>query len=140
MPMTHVSMLKGKPAAYRMAVLEGIHATLHESLGVHPEAFFMTVNEHDEANFRANRTYPFARSDDLLLVQITLTAGRSTQDKQRFYRDLVARLQTVAGVQPADVFVNLLEVATENWSPGNGLAGRTPALPATPSAQEGGKD
>lgn len=134
MPMTHVSMRSGKPAAYRTAVLEGIHDTLHTSLGVHPHAFFMTVSEHDDANFHVNTTYPFARSSDVLLVQITLTAGRSAQDKRRFYEDLVARLAKNPGVKPADVFINLIEVASENWSAGNGLAGRNPMLAADGSA------
>jgi phenylpyruvate tautomerase PptA (4-oxalocrotonate tautomerase family) len=125
--MTHVSMRSGKPAAYRTAVLEGIHETLHMSLGVHPQAFFMTVSEHDDANFHVNTTYPHTRSSDVLLVQITLTAGRSAQDKQRFYEHLVARLAKHPGVKPADVFINLIEVASENWSAGNGLAGRNPS-------------
>lgn len=134
MPMTHVFMRRGKPASYRAAVLKGIHETLHKSLGVHPDAFFMTVSEHEDANFHANTTYPLSRSPDLLLIQITLTAGRSAEDKQRFYRDLVARLETGSGVKPADVFINLIEVASENWSPGDGLAGRNPTVATTPDA------
>ncbi|AVA36022.1 4-oxalocrotonate tautomerase [Cupriavidus metallidurans] len=121
MPMTHVSMRKGQPAAFRAAVLEAIHESLQKSLDVHPEAFFMTISEHEDANFHANMTYPFVRSANLLLIQITLTAGRSTGDKQRFYRNLVARLEAGSGIKPADVFINLIEVASENWSPGNGL-------------------
>jgi 4-oxalocrotonate tautomerase len=128
MPMTHVFMRRGKPAPYRAAVLEGIHETLHKSLGVHPNAFFMTVSEHEDANFRVNTTFPFPRSSDLVLIQITLTAGRSAEDKQRFYKDLVARLEAHPGVKPADVFINIIEVASENWSPGNGLAGRDPTV------------
>lgn len=81
----------------------------------------MTISEHEDANFHANMTYPFVRSANLLLIQITLTAGRSTGDKQRFYRNLVARLEAGSGIKPADVFINLIEVASENWSPGNGL-------------------
>lgn len=100
MPMTHVSMRSGKPAAYRTAVLEGIHETLHASLGVHPETFFMTVSEHEDANFHVNTTFPFARSSDVLLFQITLTAGRSADDKQRFYQDLVARLERTRASNP----------------------------------------
>ncbi|AXF02307.1 tautomerase family protein [Paraburkholderia hospita] len=137
MPMTHVSMRSGKPAAYRATVLEGIHETLHASLGVHPETFFMTVSEHEDANFHVNTTFPFARSSDVLLVQITLTAGRSADDKQRFYQDLVARLAKNPGVDPADVFINLIEVAGENWSAGNGLAGRSAALAADGSTAAG---
>jgi phenylpyruvate tautomerase PptA (4-oxalocrotonate tautomerase family) len=128
--MTHVAMRKGKPAHYRSAVLKGIHETLHKSLGVHPEAFFMTVNEYEDADFHANASYPFPRSRDQLLIQITLTAGRPAEEKQRFYQDLVAHLESAAGVQPADVFINLIEVPSENWSPGNGLGGRNPSIAA----------
>jgi 4-oxalocrotonate tautomerase len=130
MPMTHVSMRSGKPVAYRTAVLEGIHETLHTSLGVHADAFFMTVSEHEDANFHVNTSFPFARSSDVLLVRITLTTGRSADDKQRFYQDLVARLARNPGVNPADVFINLIEVAADNWSPGNGLAGQKPTSAA----------
>lgn len=133
MPMTHVSMRAGRPAQFRTAVLKGIHESLHEALGVHPEAFFMTITEHEDANFLANTTFPFKRSPDLLLVQITLTAGRSADDKKRFYEHLVSKLQATLGVDPADVFINIIEVASENWSPGNGLAGRNAAIPAASS-------
>ncbi|KPH00941.1 Tautomerase enzyme [Pseudomonas sp. RIT-PI-q] len=130
MPMTHISMRKGKPPAYRAAVLEGIHAALHQTLGVHPQAYFMSVTEHDDADFRVNTTYPFTRSPDVLLIQITLTEGRCAEEKQRFYQDLAQRLAIAPGVNPADVFINLIEVASENWSPGNGMAGRIPVATA----------
>jgi phenylpyruvate tautomerase PptA (4-oxalocrotonate tautomerase family) len=130
MPMTHVSMRSGQPAQLRTAVVKGIHESLHEALGVHPEAFFMTITEHEEANFLANMTFPFERSPNLLLIQITLTAGRNAEDKQRFYEHLVSQLQANLGVDPADVFINIIEVASENWSPGKALAGRNAAIPA----------
>ena len=134
MPMTHVSMRSGRSAPFRSAVLKGIHESLHEALGVHPEAFFMTITEHEEANFLANTTFPFKRSPDLLLIQITLTEGRNAEDKQRFYEHLVAKLGANLGVDPADVFINIIEVASENWSPGRGLAGRNAALAAAAAA------
>jgi 4-oxalocrotonate tautomerase len=136
MPMTHVSMRSGKSAQFRSAILKGIHETLHEAMGVHPDAFFMTITEHEEANFHANMTFPFNRSPDLLLIQITLTTGRSADDKKRFYERLVAKLQADPGLDPADVFINIIEVASENWSPGNGLAGRNSVIrsPAAPEA------
>lgn len=130
MPMTNVSMRTGQSAQFRTAVLKSIHESLHEALGIHPEAFFMTITEHEEANFLANMTFPFERSPNLLLIQITLTAGRGTEDKKRFYEHLVAKLQVSPGVDPADVFINLIEVASENWSPGKGLAGRNAAIAA----------
>jgi hypothetical protein len=44
--------------------------------------------------------------------------------------DLVKRLAADPGVKPADVFINIIEVASENWSAGNGLAGRNPTAAA----------
>ena len=76
-------------------------------------------------------TFPFTRGPDLLLIQITLTAGRTADDKKRFYEDLVKRLHASTGIDPADAFINIIEVAGENWSPGNGLAGRNAAIPGT---------
>ncbi len=131
MPMTHVSMRAGQSAPFRTAVLKGIHESLHEAMGIHPDAFFMTITEHEEANFLANMTFPFKRSPDLLLIQITLTAGRAADDKKRFYEHLVRKLQADPGVDPADVFINIIEVASENWSAGKGLAGRNAVIPAS---------
>ena len=34
-------------------------------MGVRSEAFFMTITEHEEANFLANMTFPFKRSPNL---------------------------------------------------------------------------
>ena len=65
-----------------------------------------------------------------MLFRSTLTAGRSAEDKQRFYEHLVSKLQVSLGVDPADVFINIIEVASENWSPGKGLAGRNSVIPA----------
>ncbi|KXU84462.1 Tautomerase enzyme [Paraburkholderia monticola] len=136
MPMTHVSMRSGQSAQFRTTVLKDIHESLHEALGVHPEAFFMTITEHEEANFLANMTFPFERSPNLLLIQITLTAGRTAEDKQRFYEHLVSKLQANLSVDPADVFINIIEVASENWSPGKGLAGRNSVIPAADASAQ----
>jgi len=58
-------------------------------------------------------------SEGLIMIQITLNQGRSVEQKRAFYKrvaDDLARL----GVRREDVFINLVEVAKENWSFGNG--------------------
>ena len=37
----------------------------------------------------------------------------------------------VATGKPKGLFINIIEVASENWSPGKGLAGRNSVIPAT---------
>ena len=123
MPLVRVSLRKGKPAAYRKAILDGIYAAMRASFDVPEEDRFMVINEHDEADFSYSKTYlGIARTDDLILIQITANNTRTVERKQAFYRQIVENLRNDPGVRPEDVFINLVEVAKENWSFGNGIA------------------
>jgi 4-oxalocrotonate tautomerase len=62
------------------------------------------------------------RTDDLLLIQITLNQGRSVEQKKALYARIAELLAAEAGVRPQDVFVGLVEVPKENWSFGDGVA------------------
>jgi phenylpyruvate tautomerase PptA (4-oxalocrotonate tautomerase family) len=54
------------------------------------------------------------RSDDFVLVVVTMFAGRSRQAKRRLYQVLVRNFGEL-GVAPADVFVVLHEPPLDNW-------------------------
>jgi 4-oxalocrotonate tautomerase len=56
------------------------------------------------------------RLASIVFIQITLNIGRSAELKATFYDALTAALGKVLNVPPADVFINLVEVAKENWS------------------------
>ncbi len=123
MPLTHVSLRRGKPAAYRQAILDGIYLALRETFNVPDEDRFMTITEHDADNFAYSPSYlGIARSDDLVIIQITVSNTRPTAQKQDLYRRIVARLTDKPGLRPEDIFINLLEVLPENWSFGHGIA------------------
>jgi phenylpyruvate tautomerase PptA (4-oxalocrotonate tautomerase family) len=123
MPLVRVSLRKGKPAAYRKAILDGIYAAMRSAFGVPEEDRFMVINEHDEADFSFSKTYlSIARTDDLVMIQITANNTRTTEKKKAFFRQIVENLKADPGVRPEDVFINLVEVLPENWSFGNGIA------------------
>ncbi|HEY6140157.1 MAG TPA: tautomerase family protein [Thermoanaerobaculia bacterium] len=61
------------------------------------------------------------RSDALVIVEITLNAGRTVEIKKNLYADIARRL-TALGVRSDDVMVSLVEVTKENWSFGGGRA------------------
>jgi 4-oxalocrotonate tautomerase len=85
--------------------------------------FFATVAEYDEIGFIYDPEYfNIARSDDLVLVQMTVSNTRTVEQKKALYRRIVERLAKNPGLRPQDVFINLLEVAKENWSFGDGQA------------------
>ena len=123
MPLVRVSLRKGKPAAYRKAILDGIYAAMRAAFEVPEEDRFMVIDEHDETDFSYSKTYlGIARSDDLILIQITANNTRTTEKKKAFFRQIAENLKADPGVRPEDVFINLVEVLPENWSFGNGVA------------------
>jgi 4-oxalocrotonate tautomerase len=84
---------------------------------------FMVISEHGETDFSYSNNYlGIARSDDLILIQITANNTRTTAKKKAFFRQIVENLKVAPGVRPEDVFINLVEVFPENWSFGNGIA------------------
>jgi len=123
MPLVHISLRAGKPEAYRQAIFDNIYSAMHESFNVPKDDQFMTISEHDAANFRYSATYlGIPRSDDLVLIQITANNTRTLEQKKALYRRLAELLGERPGIRPEDVFVSLVEVAKENWSFGHGLA------------------
>jgi 4-oxalocrotonate tautomerase len=127
MPLVRISLLKGKPASYRRKVGDAIHQALVETIDVPAKDRFQLITEHDPEDFVFDREYlGIARSRDLVIVQATISAGRSLHLKRRLYLAIVERLAAAVQLRPEDVFVNLVEVAKENWSFGNGIASYAP--------------
>jgi len=123
MPLLHISLRAGKPEAYRQAIFDGLYGAMRETFNVPEDDQFMTITEHDAANFRYSASYlGVARSNDLVLIQITANNTRSVDQKKALYRRIVALLGENPGIRAEDVFVSLVEVAKENWSLGHGLA------------------
>ncbi|ALS61407.1 tautomerase family protein [Pandoraea norimbergensis] len=123
MPLVSISLRAGKPEAYRQAIFDSVYQAMRESFNVPENDQFMTITEHDAANFRYDPTYQgVSRSDDVMFIQITANNTRTLEQKKAFYRRLVDLLGERPGVRPDDVFISLVEVAKENWSFGNGLA------------------
>ena len=123
MPLTRVSLRRGKPAAYRKAILESLYQAMRETFDVPEGDRFMTVSEHDADDFVYGANYlGIARSDDLVIIQLTVSNTRPVAQKQKLYRRIVERLSESPGLRPEDVFINLVEVLPENWSFGRGVA------------------
>ena len=123
MPLVRVSLRQGKPAAYRKAILDGIYDAMISVFDVPKDDRFMVISEHDETDFSYSANYlGIARTDSLVLIQLTVSNTRTATKKQALYRAIVENLSKNPGVRPEDVFINLVEVLPENWSFGNGIA------------------
>jgi 4-oxalocrotonate tautomerase len=127
MPLVRISLLKGKPASYRRKVGDAVHQALVETIDVPAKDRFQLITEHDAEDFVYDREYlGIARSRDLVIIQVTLSAGRSLALKRALYRTIAQRLAAAVQLRPEDAWINLVEVAKENWSFGNGLASYAP--------------
>lgn len=123
MPLVHISLRAGKPAAYRQAIFDSVYTALRDALNVPEDDQFMTITEHDPTNFRYGASYlDVARSNDLVYLQITVFNTRTAAQKAALFRRLAELLGESPGIRPEDVFVTVLEAAKENWSLGNGVA------------------
>jgi 4-oxalocrotonate tautomerase len=128
MPLVRISLVKGKPEAYRRKVGDAIHRALVEAVSVPPLDRFQLISEHEPGDLVYDSNYlGIARSSDLVIVQITLSAGRSLEQKRALYRRIAANLSAAVGLKPQDAWINLVEVPKENWSFGNGIASYAPA-------------
>jgi 4-oxalocrotonate tautomerase len=125
MPLVTVTLREGKSPEYLKKVGDAIHAALVDKAPIPVGDRFHIFHEVPATHLDADPTFaggnPVERSCDLLVIQITLNAGRTDITKSAIYADMVARLQSEAGVRPDDVFISLIEVVKQNWSMASGV-------------------
>ncbi len=123
MPLVRVSLRRGKSDDYKRAIGDGVYRALRETFTVPDEDRFVTVSEHSDSEFQFSKTYmDIERTDDLVILQITVSNTRTIEQKKALFARIVELLSQKPGLRKEDIFINLLEVAKENWSFGNGVA------------------
>jgi phenylpyruvate tautomerase PptA (4-oxalocrotonate tautomerase family) len=130
MPLVRISLRKGRSADERRAIGDAVHESLVEAIDVPVKDRFQIITEHETADLVYDAEYlGIARSPEIVVVQITLSVGRSLEQKRALYRRIAERLAARARLRPQDVWINLVEVARENWSFGDGVASYAPEAP-----------
>ncbi|HEV2979267.1 MAG TPA: tautomerase family protein [Casimicrobiaceae bacterium] len=121
MPLVRISLRAGKPPVYRRAIGDGIHRAMVDTLAVPEHDRFQIITEHEPDGLVYDPSYlGIDRSDDVVLVQITLSVGRKPTQKRDFFARAAELLSQDPGLRSQDLFLNLVEVAWENWSFGAG--------------------
>jgi 4-oxalocrotonate tautomerase len=123
MPLVRISLRAGKPVGYRRALGMGVHQALIDALGISPQDHFQIISEHDADGLIYDPAFlGIVRTDNIVIIQITLKVGRNAELKKALYTRIAANLKDNPGIRPEDVFIQIHEVAAENSSYGNGLA------------------
>jgi len=123
MPLVRISLIAGKPESYKRKVSEAVHCALVETISIPAQDRFHVITEHANADFIFDPEYlNIRRTEDLVIIQITMSAGRTLEVRKSLYRRMADLLNQEAGLRKEDVFINLVETAKENWSFGDGEA------------------
>jgi 4-oxalocrotonate tautomerase len=123
MPLVRIDLVAGKSVEFRKTIGEIIYQAMREVINVPANDKFQIITEHaaGEINVADNylgNTY----SKDIVLIQITLNAGRTVEMKKAFFKKIADDIHAQLKVRRDDVVINLVEVVKENWSFGGGIA------------------
>ncbi|MCU1773643.1 tautomerase family protein [Pseudomonas sp. 13B_3.2_Bac1] len=123
MPLVRVEIKKHADPTFAKRIGEQIYAAMRSAINVPEHDNFQILNEHDGEHFIFDPQYlGIQRTDQLVIIQITLNEGRTLEQKKALYQTIAQNLNTHLGIRLEDVFINLVEVKKENWSFGNGIA------------------
>jgi len=123
MPLARIDLVRGKSADYKRTITDVVYEAVVNILKAPPNDRFQIINEHAPEDRIADENYlGIRRTRDCVFIQLTLNAGRSLDQKKGFYKAVADGLNERLGLRREDVFINLVEVAKENWSFGNGVA------------------
>ncbi len=110
MPVTLVSVVKGRSSEQKQALLEAIQGAIASSLKLPPADRYIRLAEHA----RDEWLLPPDKSDAFTLIEIALFEGRTPETKGALYQAIVEAVDKV-GVAKTDVFIRLIEQPRVNF-------------------------
>lgn len=117
MAIVRVDYSENQPAEFVSAVSGVINFTMQDILGVPQLENYVVCQAYPRgAIIHAPGACQPDRLENIVFIQITLNHGRSSELKDKFFSELNRKLVSTGYLQAENVFINLIEVARENWS------------------------
>ncbi|HEX3463752.1 MAG TPA: tautomerase family protein [Candidatus Elarobacter sp.] len=108
------------------ALGEAVHDALVAAIGIPADDRFQILTSATEETLIADSDYLGHHRESPAIVEITLSAGRSNDQKRALYAKIAQGAQA-AGIRPDDVMVVLHENQRVDWSFGGGIAQYVPS-------------
>jgi phenylpyruvate tautomerase PptA (4-oxalocrotonate tautomerase family) len=123
MPLVRIDLARGKTPEFRKTLGEIVYRAMRETISVPENDKFQVITEHppEDLNIADNylgNTY----SKDIVIIQITMNAGRTVEMKKAFFKRIADDIHAQLKLRKDDVVINLVECVKENWSFGGGIA------------------
>ncbi len=116
MPLVKIEIIKGKSMEYKKTLLECVHTALVNTLQIEDWDRFQRLYELEDELFQRSES----KTDKFTMIEITMFAGRTKEQKALLYQEIVKQLYEKLGIENTDVFITVIEPPDENW----GLAGK----------------
>src|SRR4051812_47345220 len=141
MPFTRIAVKRGTSVEQKEAIARGVHQAMVDSLGIPQDDFFQLFSEYGPGDFFYDRRFlGVDRSENLIVVQITMRRGRSDAMKRDLYAKIAENLNKNVGARRQDIFIYLSENDFSDWSVGNGQMSMVIVQQRGDSSQSGGRE
>ena len=98
-----------------------VYEAMLECLKVPEDDKFQILSRHSAQQIVKPQSYlGIEYTDELIVIQITLNEGRTTDVKKSFYAKVADLLGVELNLRKENILISLVEVNKENWSFGNG--------------------
>ena len=122
MPLVRIDVDASTSSEALSAICDAVYdaMTLTAKVPLHDKFMIVSKHEAGELVFLQEGYLGVKYTSGIVFIQITWNAGRTTDVKKALYRKVAADIHEKTGICKEDVWINLVEVAPENWSFGNG--------------------
>ena len=122
MPLVRINLSRNATPQVVQAVSETVYQAMVEIANVPRNDKFQIVTRHaeDELIYPAEGYLGMTYSASIIFIQVTWNEGRTTEVKKAFYRAIADGIHAKTAVRKEDIVINLVDVAREDWSFGNG--------------------
>ena len=122
MPLARIDISKNASDQLVRIVSDAVYRAMVEVANVPAHDKFQIINRHapDEIIYPQEGYLGVQYTAGLIIIQVTWVAGRSTDIKKKFYRQIADEIHEKGGVRKQDVWINLVDSSREDWSFGNG--------------------
>lgn len=103
--------------AQKYELSQALPQALNDALDIPADDRFVILTEQTAGNLYLDPSYMgMNRTDNAIVITVLFTAERPFSAKRRLTRAICARVSTVLGISPDDVFIALIPVPKENSS------------------------
>jgi len=121
MPFTVIRVQKGMTHEQKEHIAIGIHNAMVDNLKIPRDDFFQMFAEYTPEDFFFDKNFlGMSRSNNMVVIQITMRRGRSDAMKEKLYAAIADNLSKTQEIRSDDVFIYLTENDFSDWSVGNG--------------------